>query len=87
MNTPIIWTASDATGINEFLRTPLGIKWLATLMTLKPKVDITKGTEVASLSGAYSAGYEHLLNEVIPSTRAVRGEDTASLKPIDMTKD
>lgn len=82
-----MWTASDSSAINDFLKTPLGIKWLAALMTLKPKVDISKGTEAAGLSGAYVAGYEYLLNEVIPRTRATRTEETPSLKPIDMTKD
>jgi hypothetical protein len=80
------WTASDAAGLNEFLNSKLGVKWIATLMTLKPKVDL-KGTEVASLTGAYTAGYEYLLNEIIPRTRAVPVEDTASRKPIDMTRD
>lgn len=82
-----MWTASDASAINDFLRTPLGIKWLATLMTLKPKVEITKGTEAAGLSGAYLAGYEYLLNEIIPRTRATVTEDVQGLKPIDMTRD
>lgn len=86
--TPLpMWTASDAAGLNEFLNTKLGVKWIATLMTLKPKIDIT-GTEKAGLSGAYVAGYEHLLNEVIPRTRVSAPDDTsASRKPIDMTKD
>ena len=82
-----MWTASDSAGLNEFLNTKLGVKWISVLMTLKPKVDITAGTEKAGLSGAYVAGYEYLLNEIIPRTRAVPVEDTASRKPIDMTKD
>lgn len=81
-----LWTASDAAGLNEFLNTKLGVKWIATLMTMKPKVDL-KGTEVASLTGAYLAGYEYLLNEVIPRTRTTLTQETSSLKPIDMTKD
>lgn len=84
---PPMWTASDAAAINDFLNSRQGIRWLAALMTMKPKVDITKGTEIGAMSGAYVAGYEHLLNEVIPSTRAVRTEETTSLKPIDMTRD
>lgn len=83
-----MWTASDAAGLNEFLNTKLGVKWIATLMTLKPKVDITKGTESAGLSGAYMAGYEYLLNDIIPRTRATPPDDTsASRKTIDMTRD
>lgn len=82
-----VWTASDASALNQFLSTPLGIKWIATLMMLKPKVDIQKGTEVAALGGAYVAGYEYLLNEVIPNTRAVRVEESAGLKSIDMVRD
>jgi hypothetical protein len=87
MMTPQIWTASDAAAINDFLNSKQGVRWIGTLMTMKPKVDISKGTEAAALSGAYIAGYEHLLNEVIPATRTVRAEETVSIKPIDMTKD
>lgn len=87
MTTPQIWSASDASSINEFLKTPLGVRWIATLMTLKPKVDIKAGTEAAALSGAYVAGYEYLLNEIIPRTRATLTEETASLKPLDMVRD
>ena len=87
MMVPQMWTASDASAINDFLNSKQGIRWITALMTMKPKIDITKGGEVAGLSGAYVAGYEHLLNEVIPATRTVRTEETVSLKPIDMTKD
>lgn len=87
MTTPMMWTASDAAGLNEFLNTKLGVKWIATLMTLKPKVDLT-GTEKAALSGVYLAGYEYLLNDVIPRTRVSAPDDTnPSRKTIDMTKD
>ena len=82
-----MWTASDSSAINDFLNTKQGVKWIATLMSLKPKVDISGGTEKAALSGAYVAGYEYLLNEIIPRTRAVTVEETASRKPIDMTRD
>lgn len=88
MTTPQMWTPSDAAGLNEFLNTKLGVKWIATLMTLKPKVDISKGTEAAGLSGAYVAGYEYLLNEMIPRTRAAPPDDSsASRKNVDMVKD
>lgn len=87
MTTLSMWTASDAAGLNEFLNTKLGVKWISVLMTLKPKVDILGGVEKAGLSGAYVAGYEYLLNEMIPRTRAVVVQDTESRKPIDMTKD
>jgi hypothetical protein len=86
MTIPTMWTASDAAAINDFLNSKQGIRWLSALMTMKPKVDL-KSTEAAALSGAYVAGYEHFLNEAIPATRAVRTEETVSLKPIDMTKD
>lgn len=83
-----MWTPSDASGLNDFLNTKLGVKWIATLMTMKPKVDISGGTEKAGLSGAYMAGYEYLLNEIIPRTRATPPDDTsAARKTIDMTKD
>jgi hypothetical protein len=81
-----MWTASDAAAINDFLNSRQGIRWLATLMTMKPKVEL-KTTEAAALSGAYVAGYEHLLNEIIPATRAVRTEETVGIKPIDMVRD
>lgn len=88
MTTPVMWTASDAAGLNEFLNTKLGVKWIATLMTMKPKVEILKGTEAAGLSGAYLAGYEYLLNDIIPRTRVAAPDDTnASRKNVDMTKD
>jgi len=87
MITPGMWTASDCAAINSFLNTPLGIKWLATLMTLKPKVVTDKGMDSGALSGAYLAGYMYLLDEIIPSTRIVRTEEVASLKPIDLVKD
>jgi hypothetical protein len=85
--TPGMWTASDCSAINAFLNTPLGIKWLATLMTLKPKVVIDKGIDSGALSGAYLSGYMYLLDEIIPRTRTVRTEEVASLKPIDLVKD
>lgn len=87
MNIPNIWTASDASAINDFLKTPLGIRWLVTLMTLKPKTIIDKGTEIAASTGSYAAGYEYLLNDVIPLTRATREEEVAARQPIDMTRD
>lgn len=87
MTTYNMWTASDAAGLNDFLKTPLGIKWLATLMTFKPKVAIDKGMEAGALSGAYVAGYEHLLNEIIPRTRWVQGEEMAGRPGIDPTRD
>jgi hypothetical protein len=86
MTIPTMWTPSDAAAINDFLNSKQGIRWLSTLMTMKPKVDL-KSTEAAALSGAYVAGYEHFLNEAIPATRSVRTEEPQSLKPIDMTRD
>jgi hypothetical protein len=87
MSIPEIWTASDASALNDFLKTPLGIRWIATLMTLKPKTVIDKGTEIAASTGSYAAGYEYLLNDVIPLTRASRQEEVTARKPIDMTVD
>jgi hypothetical protein len=80
-------TASDCAGINSFLSTPLGIRWLAYMMTVKPKVTIDKGSETTAMTGSYLAGYLYLLDEIIPRTRSVPIEEVASLKPIDVVRD
>jgi hypothetical protein len=87
MTVPEMLSPSERAGINAFLNTPLGVKWLATLMTLKPKVTIDKGIDSGALSGAYLGGYMHLLDEIIPGTRTVLVDDTGSKKPIDMVSD
>lgn len=62
------WTPSDAAGLNEFLNTPLGRKWLGIMLAHKPKIDMSS-TEKAGISGAFLAGYEHLLFTEIGGNR------------------
>lgn len=79
------WTDSEASSVNQFLSTPVGTRWLAYLMTVKPSIDM-KSTETAALTGAYVAGYEHFLSQ-IAATRITSNEDASSLKMIDMVRD
>jgi hypothetical protein len=86
MNIPgISWTPQEAAGVNDFLNSPLGRKWLGVLLTRKPRLDLTN-TERAALTGAYAAGYESFFGEMA-STRVVVQEEVASKPPIDTTKD
>lgn len=82
-----VWSSGDAANINQFLSTPLGIKWLTELMNRRPKTDIQKGVDTSALTGAYVAGYDYLLNEIIPHTRIAHIDETAQSKQIDMTRD
>lgn len=88
MNIPgIQWTPGEAASLNDFLNTPVGRKWLTLLMTRKPKVDFAS-TERAALTGAFAAGYEHLLlNEMGIYRNPIGPEPNASAKTIDMVKD
>jgi hypothetical protein len=81
----IPWNGAEAAAINDFLNSPLGRKWMGVLLTRKPQMDLTT-TERAALTGAYSSGYEHFFAE-IAATRVAGSQDSAGLKPIDMTKD
>jgi hypothetical protein len=81
----IPWSGAEAAAINDFLNSPLGRKWMGVLLTRKPGLDLA-GTERAALTGAYAAGYEHMFAE-IAATRVASTQDSAGLKPIDMTKD
>jgi hypothetical protein len=80
------WSPGEAAAVNEFLNSPVGRKWLAILLSRKPKVDLTKGTEVAALTGAFTAGYENMFLEMA-GTRTSVDLESASAKSIDMTKD
>lgn len=82
------WTPSDAAGLNEFLNTPLGRKWMGIMLAHKPKLDLTS-TERAALSGAYVAGYEYLLfTEMAMNRNAGRVNTPSASKPgIDPEKD
>lgn len=89
MNVPgISWSASEAAGVNEFLNSPLGRKWLGVLLTRKPRMDKAdlRTTETAALIGAFAAGYESFFAE-IAATRVVQVEESPAAKPIDMTRD
>ena len=87
MNLPgIQWTPGESATVNEFLNSAVGRKWLAVLHLRKPKVDLSS-TEKAGLTGAFAGGYEHLLFEVIPATRATIPTEISGLKAIDPTKD
>ena len=80
-----IWSPSEAASVNEFLNTSVGKKWLAVLMTRKPRLDLSS-TERAAMTGAFAAGYEHMFNEIV-SSRTVPPEDYSATKAIDMTRD
>jgi hypothetical protein len=84
MNT-IPWSASEASAVNEFLSTPLGQKWIAVLLSYKPRLDVSS-TERAALSGALAAGYELAFNQ-IHATRSTVHDDSASVKPINPAVD
>jgi hypothetical protein len=86
MNIPgILWSPGEAAAVNEFLRTPVGQKWLGILLTRKPRMDLSS-TEKAALSGAYAAGYESFFME-IANTRITPPQENVSAKGIDPTKD
>lgn len=84
------WSPSDAAGLNEFLNTPLGRKWLGLMLAHKPRIDLTN-TERAGITGAFCAGYEHLLFSEIAIDRnagiTASGKEAASKKGIDPEKD
>lgn len=86
MNLPgIQWTPGEAAGVNDFLNSPLGRKWLGILLTRKPQLDLSS-TEKAALSGAFAAGYERFFGE-IAATRVSITPEPAGLRPIDSVRD
>jgi len=82
------WTPSDAAGVQQFLNTPLGQKWLGFLHSYKPRitVDSLKSIESAGMTGAYAAGYELCMLQIYTSCRVIEETDY-SAKAVDMTKD
>jgi hypothetical protein len=81
------WTPSESASVNEFLNTPVGIRWLQELFKRRPwNIDRTSA-EKAALDGCFLAGYEKAWEE-ISNTRVIlpQGED-ASVPGIDPTKD
>lgn len=81
----LLWTPSDSAGIDQFLGSKLGRKWLSFLFNKKPKIDLSS-TEKAALTGAFAAGFESFLNEIAYS-RAVVPQSEPSPKGIDPTRD
>jgi hypothetical protein len=79
------WTPGEAAAVNEFLNSPLGVKWLGVLFNRSPKIDIST-TERTAMTGAAHAGYEYVFN-VIAETRSTIALDDPGTKPIDTTKD
>jgi hypothetical protein len=82
----IEWSPSEAAAVNDFLNTPVGRKWMGVLLTRKPRVDLSAGTERAAMTGAYSAGYESFFAEIAATRFAATGE-IAGVKSIDPTRD
>lgn len=88
MTTPpgIPWSPSEAAGVNEFLNSPVGKKWLGVLLTRKPRIDLTT-TERAAMTGAYSAGYESFFNEIAATRVGKATFSDVSVRAIDPSKD
>jgi hypothetical protein len=80
------WTPSESAGVDQFLNTALGQKWLTYLYNHKPRTTVDKGTEAAALSGVYSAGYEFCMLQIWISRRPLEQAEV-SAKSADMTKD
>jgi hypothetical protein len=80
------WSPGEAASINEFLKTPLGTKWLGYLMFLKPAFD-QSSTDRAALSGTYRAGYEQCLGAIHYSRQPQLPSDSAASKGFDPTRD
>jgi hypothetical protein len=80
------WTPSDVAGMQQFLNTPLGVKFINFLMSGKPRTVIDRGTETAALTGTYVAGYELCIIRIYMSCRSLDQPDV-SVKSQDMTKD
>lgn len=82
----LVWSPSDAAGVNQFLNTVIGRKWLGVLLNRKPRSVIDKGMEQAALSGAFVAGYEAFFLE-IAATRVSLPVADVGTKAIDMSRD
>jgi hypothetical protein len=80
------WSPSEASGVNQFLNTPLGIKWLQKIFSLKPKID-DSNLERAALSGAFAAGYEKAWEEISNTRVVLASPESASARAIDPTRD
>jgi hypothetical protein len=79
------WSPGEAATVNEFLKSPVGRKWLDVLFMRKPRIDLTS-SDRAGLTGAFAAGYEHIFAE-IAATRVATQPESFSAKAIDPVKD
>lgn len=82
----LVWTPSDAAGVNQFLNSNLGRKWLGVLLNRKPRSVVDKGMEQAALSGAFAAGYEIFFFEIAATRVSLPSADVGA-KAIDMSRD
>jgi hypothetical protein len=82
----IPWSPQEAAGVNEFLSSPLGTKWIGVLITRKPGLDLSS-TERAALTGAFAAGYESVFGVIAGTRVALTGAPNVDRAPIDTTKD
>jgi hypothetical protein len=80
------WGPGEAATLNEFLNTPIGVKWLQELFSRKPKIDQTN-VEKAALSGVFAAGYEYAWAQIAATRVGALAPDSASVPGIDPTKD
>ena len=81
------WTPGEAASVNEFLNSPVGRRWLSLLLIRRPMVDIST-TERAAVTGAFAAGYDHMLFGQIPASRvALPNQEQDSMRAIDPSKD
>jgi hypothetical protein len=80
------WSPSEAAGVNEFLKTPLGEKWLNILYARKPRISLTN-TEAAALTGALAQGYEMVFAEIYNSRTVAKESENVGARSIDTTRD
>ena len=87
MNLPpeLQWSPGEASTVNDFLNSPLGQKWLNLLFSRKPAIKMDT-TEQAAMTGVFAAGYEAVFTQIHASRQVYLG-DSASMKPIDPTRD
>lgn len=84
------WTPGEAASVNEFLNSAVGKRWLSLLLARRPIVDITT-SERAAVTGAFTAGYDHMLFGQIPHSRDPRNcaptQEPDSSRVIDPSRD
>lgn len=81
------WSPGEAATVNDFLNSPVGRRWLSLLLVRRPMVDIST-TERAAVTGAFAAGYDHMLFGQIPASRvALPTAEPDDGRSIDPSKD